>query len=76
MTHGQMDTRIEWPDACCQLRIGPLDEAIDDELLGPLPTSQLLLRDSGVEESSLDSLRQILSRRAPLVEQVVVGGEE
>ncbi|RTZ88152.1 MAG: 3-dehydroquinate synthase [Bacillota bacterium] len=76
MTRGQMDTRIEWPDACCQLRIGPLDEAIDDELLGPLPTSQLLLRDSGVEESSLDSLRQILSRRAPLVEQVVAGGEE
>ncbi len=76
MTRGQFGTRIEWPDASCLLRIGPLDQVIDDQLLGPLPTSQLLLRDSGVDESSLDPLRQILSKRAPLVEKMVAGGEE
>ncbi|HIK81758.1 MAG: 3-dehydroquinate synthase family protein [bacterium] len=59
----------------CRIRTGPIAEVVDEELLGPIPTSQLLLRDSGVDPEKLDPLRKILSERAPLIERVVAGGE-
>ncbi|MDE0959967.1 MAG: 3-dehydroquinate synthase [Planctomycetota bacterium] len=74
MTEISQDGR-SWPHReDCRIRTGPIAEVLDEELLGSIPTSQLLLRDSGVDAAALDPLRSILARRAALIERVVPGG--
>jgi len=72
-------SRIDWPQATCQLFTGSLDELVRaDQLsvaLAETPTSQVILRDAAVPFGALEPVRGWLRQRAPVEEFEFPGGE-